>query len=199
MQRVMHTPDRPYDQTALFRPSLAYPTHPYDELLMRTAQRFPEHAAVVSQDSSITYRELEALVNAFANGLLDVGVHRRDCVCLLMTNRPEFLISWFAITRIGAVVSTMNPSYKDREVSYQIDNSEAVAVVVQHDLLPLVETRRAETPCLKFVIVVGSDLYHPSTHVYAFSHLVRTHPPTPPPRSEVGWEDMVAHSHQLKN
>lgn len=43
MQRVMRTPYRPYDQTALFRPPLDYPTHPYDEILTRTARRYPEH------------------------------------------------------------------------------------------------------------------------------------------------------------
>src|SRR5438270_8269992 len=109
-----------------------------------------------------------------------------------MTNRAEYVISWFAVTRLGATVSPINPSYKEREVAYQIDNSESVAVVVQHDLLPLVEARRTETPTLQSVIVVGSHLHQPSAHVYAFSQLVRTHPPTPPSRSERGWEGMVA-------
>src|SRR5260370_30841880 len=109
-----------------------------------------------------------------------------------MTNRAEYVISWFAVTRAGATVSPINPSYKDREVIYQIDNSESVAVVVQHDLLPLVEARRAEMPHLQYVIVVGSDQHHPSSNVYAFSQLVRNYPPTPPPRPPIGRQDMVA-------
>jgi long-chain acyl-CoA synthetase len=40
----------------------------------------------------------------------------------------------------------MNPSYKEREVVYQLSNSEAVAVVVQHELLPLVQVARAGIP-----------------------------------------------------
>src|SRR5947209_4131742 len=179
-------------QTELFRPPLTYPVHPYDEMLTRTAERYPEHVAVISKGVNLTYRELEALVNAFANALQELGVSKGQKVCLFMTNRAEYVISWFAVTRLGATVSPINPSYKEREVAYQIDNSESVAVVVQHDLLPLVEARRTETPTLQPVIVVGSNLHQPSAHVYAFSQLVRTHPPTPPSRSEIGWEDMVA-------
>jgi long-chain acyl-CoA synthetase len=181
-----------YVQTELFRPSLNYPMHPYDEMLTRTAERYPEQVAVVSGEVSLTYRELDALVNAFANALREVGVSKGQCVCLFMTNRAEYLISWFAVTRLGAVVSPINPSYKGREVAYQIDNSESVAIIVQETLLPLMEAGRADMPGVQTVIVVGSDRHDPSARLYAFSQLVRTHPPTPPPHSEMRREEMIA-------
>src|SRR2546428_14132121 len=84
-------------QKELFRPSLPYPSHPYAEILSRTAERFPENEAVIFRDVNLTYRELDALVNAFANALLDLGIRKGERVCLLMTNRPEFLVSWFAL------------------------------------------------------------------------------------------------------
>jgi long-chain acyl-CoA synthetase len=77
-------------------------------------------------------------------------------------------------------------------VAYQLDNSEAVAVVVQQSLLPLVERVRAELPDLKYVIVVGADEQTQLDHLLSFSHLVRTHPPTPPRRPGMGGEDVVA-------
>jgi acyl-CoA synthetase (AMP-forming)/AMP-acid ligase II len=95
----------------LFRPSLHYPSYPYAEMLAQTAERYPEHIVLVFKDVNLTYRELNSLVNAFANALLDIGMRPGQTVCLLMTNRPEYLVSWFAITRIGAVASPMNPSY----------------------------------------------------------------------------------------
>src|SRR5713101_5563967 len=91
--------NRPHLQMELFRPSLQYPSYPYAEMLTRTAERYPEHVAVVFKDVNLTYRELDALVNSFANALLDLGIRKRDRVCLLMTNRPEFLVSWFALAR----------------------------------------------------------------------------------------------------
>src|SRR5207248_2031045 len=115
-------------QAELFRPSLQYPSYPYAEMLTRTAERYPEHIAVIFNDVNLTYRELEALVNAFSHALLDLGISRGQAVCLLMTNRAEYVISWLAIARIGAVACPMNPSYKEREIAYQLSNSDAVAI-----------------------------------------------------------------------
>ena len=179
-------------QTELFRPSLTYPMHPYGEMLTHTTERYPERVAVISGEVNLTYRELEALVNAFANALQELGVTKGQKVCLFMTNRAEYVISWFAVTRLGAIVCPINPSYKEREVAYQIDNSESVAVIVQEDLLLLVEARRAERPHLQLVIVVGSDRHDPASHIYAFSQLVRNHPPTPPPQPALAWEEVIA-------
>jgi len=160
-------------------------------MLARTAERYPEHVAIVFKDVNLTYRELDALVNSFANALLDLGIRKGQTVCLFMTNRPEYVISWFAIARIGAVASPMNPSYKEREVAYQLSNSEAVALIVQQESLPLVVAVRADTPNLEYVVVVGSDQHVSQSDTRFFSHLLRTHPSTPPAGSEPGWEDLV--------
>jgi acyl-CoA synthetase (AMP-forming)/AMP-acid ligase II len=191
MSTFMST-DHPHLQPELFRPALQYPSHPYAELLTRTARRYPEQEAVLFKDVNLTYRELDALANALANALLDLGIGKGQRVCLFMANRPEYLISWFAIARIGAVASPMNPSYKEREVAYQLSNSEAVALVVQQELLPLVQSVRAETPALEHVVVVGSNPHAPRTSAPSFSYLVRTHPPTSLKGIEPGWEDLVA-------
>ncbi len=180
--------NQPSAQTELFRPSLHYPMHPYAEMLTRTAERYPENEAVLLKETNLSYRELDALVNAFANALLGLGIHKGQKVCLFMANRAEYLISWFAIMRIGAVVSPINPSYKEREVAYQLSNSESVAVVVQHGLLPLVEAVRAQLPTLKYVITVGSGQHT----TFSFSHLVCAHPPTLPTGLELAWEDAIA-------
>ena len=183
--------DQPHLQPELFRPPLQYPSYPYAEMLTRAAERYPEHIAVVFNDVNLTYRELEALVNAFANALLDLGIHKDQRVCLFMTNRPEYVISWFAIARIGAVASPMNPSYKEREVAYQLSNSEAVAVVIQPDLLQLAQAVRAETPALEYVITVGSSQQVPQTGTLSFSHLLSAHSSMPPAGLEPEWEDVV--------
>src|SRR5438445_8443620 len=168
--------DHPHLQPELFRPALQYPSHPYAEMLTRTAERYPEQEAVLFKDVNLTYRELDALVNAFANALLDLGIGKGQRVCLFMANRPEYLISWFAIARIGAVVSPMNPSYREREVAYQLSNSQAVALVVQQELLPLVQSVHDETPTLEHVGVAGSNPPAARTSGPSFSYLGATTP-----------------------
>jgi long-chain acyl-CoA synthetase len=179
-------------QAGLFRPSLPYPSHRYDEFPARSAQLYPEQTAIIFKEVILTYRELDALVNTFAHALLALGIHKGQCVCLFMKNQPEFVVSWFAIIRIGGVACPINPSYKEREVTYQLKNSDAVAVVVQHELLPLVEEALVEAPLLKQVITVGSSDHKPSIPTYAFGQLVQTHPPAEPIREDWTGEDLIA-------
>ncbi|MGB8344718.1 MAG: long-chain-fatty-acid--CoA ligase [Ktedonobacteraceae bacterium] len=174
----------------LFRPSLQYPSYPYAEMLARTAGRYPEHAAIIFKDINLTYRELDALVNAFANALLSLGIRKGQTIALFMTNRPEYVIAWFAITRVGAVACPLNPSYKEREIAYQLSNSEAVAVIVQQNLLPLVQAVRAETPTVQQFIVVDADKL--TTQMHSFTRLIRGYPSTPPTGIEIGENDLVA-------
>jgi long-chain acyl-CoA synthetase len=119
--------------------------------------------------------------------LLALGISNGQRVCLFMTNRPEYVISWFAITRIGAVVSPMNPSYKEREVAYQLTNSDAVAIIVQQELLPCLQAVRAEVPDLRHIITVGSD----SPATLSFSHLLQAYPSTLPGCPDPTWDNMV--------
>ena len=177
-----------------FRPPLQYPTYPYSEMLARTAERFPEHEALISKDENLTYREMDALVNMFARALLDLGVRKGQRICLLMTNRAEYLLSWFAVTRIGGVVSPMNPSYKEREVAYQLSNCEAAAVIVQYELLPLVQAVQAsgEMPNLQHIIVAGSSGRELPAETYSFHDLLLDAPSMPPQGIEIARDDLVA-------
>ena len=133
-------------QPELFRPGLDYPRVPYDRLLSATAERVPENEAVVFRDTSLTYRELEALTNRFAGALRALGIGKGDHVCLLTPNCPEFVVAFYALARLGAVASAMNPSYREREIEYQLGDAEAVAVIAHRTLVPVVDGVRPRLP-----------------------------------------------------
>jgi long-chain acyl-CoA synthetase len=177
-------------QPELYRPKLAYPDIPYGAMLDRPTLLYPEREAIVFKDVNLTFREVDGLVNAFANALRGLGIGRGDRVCLFMTNRPEYVVAFFAVARVGAVSSPMNPSYKEREVAYQLGDAEAVAVVVQQDLLPLVRAVRGEAPRLKHVIVVGPGAT-PAPDVVRFVDLVAAAPATPPSGTVRGGDELL--------
>src|SRR3989475_12413748 len=124
-------------------------------MLSHGAARHPENVAVIFRDVSLTYRELEALTNRFARALTALGVSRSDRVCLLTPNCPEYIIAFYAIARVGAIASPMNPSYREREIEYQLNDTEAVVSVVHADLVPLVEAERARQRHLPHVVPDG--------------------------------------------
>ena len=176
----------------LFRPPLDYPRMPYDRMLADTAGRVPENVAVVSGDASLTYRELDALTNRFARALARLGVGRGDRVCLLTPNCPEYVVAFYAIARVGAVVSPMNPSYREREIEYQLGDTDAVALIAHRSLLPLVASVRARTPALKHVIAIGAADGGGPPGTHGFVDLVAAEPASPPSAARVGEEDLLA-------
>ena len=178
-------------QPELLRPKLSYPSIAYDKLLTQSATFWPEQVAIVYRNCALTFHELDALTNQFAHALQRLGVKQGERVCLFMTNRPEFVISCYAIARIGAVFSPINPSYKERELIHQLVDTEATAIVVQHELLPLVEAVRNQASVLKHVISVGPENLDAGPHHLSFADLLKAQPMTPP-TVDVALSDLVA-------
>src|SRR5438128_1520249 len=141
----------------LFRPAVDFPDVPYDHLLRSAAERTPDRPAIIYHDLILTYREVLSMVNCIANGLHNMGFKKGDRICLFMTNRPEYTITFIAAASIGVVVSPMNPGYKEREVGYQLENSEAKGILIQLELLPLLQAvfGQKSLPNLKHVLVIG--------------------------------------------
>jgi len=175
-----------------FRPPLTYPNIPYGGMLTHAAERWPESVAVVFRDVSLTFRELEALTNRFAHALRELGIRHGDKVCLLTTNCPEYIVAFYAIARVGAVVSPMNPSYREREIEYQLNDAEAVAIVVHNDLVPLVEAVRARSPKLRHVIAMGPGAPPAGARDQTFAQLIASQPESTLPPVTIGDRDLVA-------
>lgn len=177
-------------KSALFRPALEYPEIPYHEMLREAARKFTDKTAIIFKDFRITFRELDALVNSLANALLGLGVTKGDRVALFMMNRPEWVISFYATARIGAVATPLNPSYKKMEVAYQVNDSEAKLLITQEALYPIVQEARPDMPELKTVVVAGAKQDEDSL---SFDDLVRkSSPQSPPPVNLNLREDLVA-------
>ena len=182
----------PYSFPEFYRPPLIYPDLPFHEMLARTVLRVPEYPAIYWRDVTLTYRELYGLVRSAAVGLHALGLRKGNRLCLLTLNRPEYIIAWLAGSMLGLTLSPMNPSYKEREVAYQLQNSDAKAILVQRELLPVVQAARSQAPELKYVLVTGSEPVADDPGVIPFGELLMSNSPTQAPLVEVRSDDMLA-------
>ncbi len=89
--------------------TLVYPSTTLGRLLDETAERFAEATALVYQGRQWTYQELRREVNRLAGGLAHRGVRRGDRVLIALPNCPEFILSFFAVQKLGAVVVNVGP------------------------------------------------------------------------------------------
>ena len=97
--------------------------------LESAAASFPGREAIVFDGRRWTYAEIEEQANQVANGLLRAGIRQGDHVALVCPNRPEFVTSYFGILKVGAVVVCVSALLKAREIAYQLEHSDAVAMI----------------------------------------------------------------------
>ncbi|HEX6649645.1 MAG TPA: long-chain-fatty-acid--CoA ligase, partial [Pyrinomonadaceae bacterium] len=93
-----------------------------------------------------TYKEFEAAVQRVARLLADNGVRKGDVVSLLMPNSVEYVIAYFACWQLGALAGPINSLLKAQEIAYVISNSEAKALLVNSEFLPVIESIRKDLP-----------------------------------------------------
>ncbi len=178
----------------LFRPHINFPDVPYDSLVRAAAERSPDHIAIVYHNTLFTHREVIAMINSVANGLHNLGLRKGDRLCLYMTNRPEYTITFIAATSLGIVVSPMNPGYKEREVAYQIENSEAKAILLQDSLVPMLQAAMSQKtfPHLKHVLVTGEKPPESMPEAITFASLMRASSSQHLQRVDISGDDLAA-------
>src|SRR6185503_4864148 len=124
------------------------------ELLQQRVAATPDKIFLVSEadNRQYFYKEFEAAVHRTARMLAARGVGKGDVVSLLLPNSVEYVIAYFACWQIGALAGPINSLLKSQEIAYVISNSEAKALLVNSEFLPVVETIRNELPSLQTVI-----------------------------------------------
>lgn len=157
--------------------SLEYPAHPVDQFLQITASKTPNNTAIIyggmapvvgEQHTTLTYGQLNELVNKFAAGLQQMGLQKGDRVALYMPNCPQMVIAYYGALRAGGVVVPSNPLYVAREIEHQLNDSGAKFVVVLSLLYHHIKEVRANTQ-LKQVIVTNIKEYFPGLLKFLFS------------------------------
>ncbi|QBD81965.1 hypothetical protein EPA93_40705 [Ktedonosporobacter rubrisoli] len=178
----------------LFRPPLDLPDASYDHLLRTAAKHNPDRIAIIYHNLRFTYREVVSMVNSIANGLHDLGLQKGDRLCLFMANRPEYIITFIAAASLGIVITPMNPTYKEREIAYQLENSEADALLVQRELAPLIQLvkRSKALPHLKHILVTGASSVESLPEALPYANLLRQSSPRYIQHTQVGSDDLLA-------
>src|SRR6266508_6413454 len=134
------------------------------QLLEYRAAKKPQKDFLFSaaDDRRFTYAEFDTAVNRAACMLASRGVHKGDSVSLLLPNSPEYVIAYFACWKLGALAGPINSLLKAQEMAYVISDSEAKALLVHPDFLPLIKNIRTEHFTLRAVIPF-SDGAHATT------------------------------------
>jgi 2-aminobenzoate-CoA ligase len=114
-----------------------------------------DNVAILFGDTKLTYKEVLAMANKFANVLKSLGVEEQDRVGIRMTNAPEAVAINFAIMKVGAIPVPVSPLWAKEEVAFVLNNSEFKAFVVSFPLMQAVEDAKHEFQFPTKIVVVG--------------------------------------------
>ncbi|UFJ43268.1 AMP-binding protein [Brevibacillus humidisoli] len=147
------------------------------DLLDETAARIPEREAVVYKECDLrySYAQFQQICNQVAKGLISLGIEKGENMAIWATNVPEWVTAQFASAKMGAVLVTVNTSYRVHELEYLLRQSESTTLMLIDsyrgaDYLEMIreicpelahcepgQLKSARLPNLRNVIYIGSE------------------------------------------
>ena len=127
------------------------------DVVLDSCRRSNEKSALIdtSCDRRFTFAEYGSLLESCARGLISAGLTPGEAVAIFLPNSWEFAITYHAATLAGGIPTLLNPSYKEREIRYQLENSDAAILITDAPLLENVNL--AGLPALRRVFTTRHE------------------------------------------
>ncbi len=121
---------------------------PLDMILTNGAKKFSARWALVFEHQRVKYGQLNTMVNQFAGALLMLGVKKNDRIAILLHNSHEFVVSYFAALRLGAIAVPINTMLSSKEINFILQDSSPALLITSSDFkdkLPEISFAPAQT------------------------------------------------------
>ncbi len=154
-------------------------------VLRETAAAYPDQPALLADDRSLTWAELDATVDQLAALLHDVGIGPGDVVGALISKRPEVVIGFLALARLGAIYAPINFKLHPDHIRDQFETANIRAVFTEDAYDGLLKGVLPKLPNPRRIIYVDGPGRHGETHtgqaesLEGLSNVPEVHPDTP--------------------
>jgi len=127
-------------------PIAKHPMRVFPIVIEELADKYGDAPALVSDRESFSFRQLAERANRYARWARRENLARGETVCLLMSNRPEYMAAWIGITSAGGVAALINTNLVGASLAHCIDIVEPKQIIVATELAETFATAR---PLLK--------------------------------------------------
>ncbi|NWJ45271.1 MAG: AMP-binding protein [Chloroflexi bacterium] len=130
------------------------------EVFEQQAKKHPEAEALVFNHTRLSYRQVCEKAQHLSTGLHAHGLGKGDKLALILPNWLEFVITYLATARLGAIIVPLNVRYRSSEIEYMLRNSGTKIVVTcaefgDFDFAHLLKELKPQLPALQLTVVVG--------------------------------------------
>ena len=142
-------------------------------LLKKRVARYGNREFMRYQERVYGFADIDRESNQVAAGLQKLGVSKGDKVAIILSNRPEYLFSWFGVSKIGAVEVPINTAHMGDLLIYMLNQSDSKVIIVEDTfverLLPIIKL----LPRVEKIIILGTDKQQlGEKETYTFDQLV---------------------------
>ena len=133
------------------------PRLPIHELLEIPANAFPDKAALNFYGTEITFWELRSLSIQFANALGALGMKKGERVGIHLPNCPQYLIAYYAVLSLGAIVVNLNPMYTAEELKLMANVTALTTLITFDTVLPAIRALYKEVKIPLVIVTQVTD------------------------------------------
>ncbi|WP_374004953.1 amino acid adenylation domain-containing protein [Bacillus velezensis] len=113
----------------------AFPLHqPLHDLLEQQAEKTPDRPAILTDDISITYQELNERANELAHQLIKRGIRLEDKTAIMGRRSPDMLIGIYAVLKAGGVYLPIDPDYPEERIRFLLKDSGVKFLLAEPEL-----------------------------------------------------------------
>ncbi len=162
LKSIVDAPDRPIAELPLLTPEerhqllvewnateKTYPaTSSIHSLVETQVAKTPDTVALLSEDGELSYTELNRRANRLAHHLRALGVGPEKLVAICMHRSPDLVVAILAALKAGGAYVPLDPAYPAERVRFMLEDSHAVALVTQEDVLESLPPHDAAVVCI---------------------------------------------------
>lgn len=165
-----------------------------NEAFKAIVDKYPDNVALAfyyqGKETIYTYKDLYEKILKFANGLKALGIGKGDRVGVVLSNFPEFIITFYATLKLGAVVCSVITMLSTSEIAGISKNSELNALVISANDRRKAKKCVSTTPSLKHIISVGDEMRElKGVEIHEFWEVVEELGSTSPIDVDLGLDD----------
>lgn len=161
-------------------------------LLDEKAEKNGDKPFLYFEDQMIRYKEINERAHRIANGFIQRGIKKGDKVGIFMENCPEYIYTWFALSKIGAVEVPINNFHKGEILTYFINYSDAKILVTTERLAPELRKIEHKLENLEHVITHGGTIGSTYENITTEPYQNLLESPKTLPKMDVRFNDLMA-------
>ncbi len=136
---------------------MSYPYQNFYEMLNAACNKNGRGTIIFNDKEKISYRQFKQQVDSIAAYLQSIDVKFGDKVAMIVSNSPEFIMSYFAVSAIGAVAVPINTFLKSEEFEYILNDCRAQTLIASTALAKELKGLRKKTRLQKIIWIGGSQ------------------------------------------